>query len=551
MTTEGQANGQQNATEAARGLPGRLTRIIALVMGFILISSTLHLSQQVGRLSRPPGYDDVVYMVEGSRLFETFLQRGPIGEFVALFGQHAPLQSFLAMIGYWIFGVSAWSVYAINGALVAGLVLLISWMGRQLWPLLRLSLVVAALCTPIAMNLVAEFRPDLYWGLLCGVAVYLLLDPSFLTAGFRYHLVAAMVSALALLAKPSAVPATGSLLGVAALAAVLLRRLEVGRVFTSQWERRALLLFVSAIVVVAGPFFAINARDLYNYIYLALVAYRDVNQQVGSFWFHLGYYSLGAVYNVGLSWLFWVGILVILVNALRFWLEGNRHGGLRYAGYAAVVLVAYAIPSATVVKGYYLGGIFYGTFLIFTIHGLALVFADLQRRARAGLAFSAAVPHASALALIAVSVLSISGQSLYGRYDPSQSADYWKVNDYIVEALLKNASARGGAQLTAVYVPAPVPVNADYLTLVGLWRNLNILGLNGYYVRTAPEHEKILDNVDFVVLSEDAGGQYPGAILSPQLLDIVKARRDFRSIITYIHPDRRKTYFFRRQPLPH
>lgn len=649
-------NTKGDSPDAARRLADRQVVLVALLMGAVLVSSTLHLSEQVGRLSVPPGYDDVGYMLYGFDLYQVFWKRGPLHVLPKLFSQHAPLQSLLAMTGYWILGVSAWSIYAINGVLVFGLVLVVLWLTRTLRPISRLAILLAILCSPLTRNLVAEFRPDLYWGLLCGVAVYLILHPAFLRDDSRYNAVAAVVSALALLAKPSASPATAALLGVAVVMAVGLRRGESGQTLAARDEPwHDLGFFVLVVLVLAGPFFAVNARSIYNYIYTTIVTDRDVNEEIGSIWYHMSYYTTGRFYDRALYVLFWVGIGAFLFNTARFVLGKVRGRLRRHIAYAAAVLVSYLIPTVVAVKTYFFGGIFYGTYMIFTVHCLSLVFEWLEGQARRPRAWRATVPFGGALILSAVSLAS-PGQPLYTTISPSLSADIRAVNQQITDELIRSlgtqdlgyavavdppslsqyafpgavattyyarvsyvtsngetnasgessklvaennllqvnspASAIGAvgwnvyvatrsgyevkqnnspiaiganwqepptgliagaappatAYTKTVFVPAPTPINATYLTLFGRWRSLNISGQAGYYLRTIADHEKMVQGADFVVLSEKASGIYPGTLLSPQLLELVRGRKDFELVTTYVHPDGLKTSLFRRLP---
>lgn len=549
VNAQSQLIDQRGSQSTVRRPADYFVAVIALSMGFALIAWALHMSEQAGRLSTIPLYDDVTYLLQGFDVYQKFLEKDFVSAVAMLFHQHAPAQSLLAVIGYSVFGINPWSAYATNGILVLGLLLTTLWMVRRVPPLDRLAIVAVVLCTPLTVNLVAEFRPDLYWGLLCGVAVYLIFHPLFLTTGWRYHVVAALVSALALLGKPSAVLPTAALLGTAVLISMACCRLEASPPRPSlRQEWRMLVLFALVVLIATGPFFVINAVAIYNYIFSALVTELDIARTPGSLWFHAAFYSVGLPYRWALYLTLWAGIIAFMLSAVTFQFEAGRKGGTRYVGYAAVVLIAYAIPTSTSLKTYFLGGIFYGTFLIFTVHSLALLLKDSGRQAARARVLPRIASYGGPVALFAVAVASLLGQPLATRIEPSLASDIRAVSERLIDALMNSTAAQPTAHTATVYVPAPSPTNAMSLLLMARWRHLELEGQVGYWVRTVPEHMKILESVDFAVLSENTWGSYPGVQLSPPLLEIVRGRKDFELVTVYVHPNGRNTYLFRRVP---
>jgi hypothetical protein len=82
---------------------------------------------------------------------------------------YAPLQDMLGIAGYWLFGVADRSVYLMNGVLAVGFTGIVLWLTRTLRPLVRIVLSATMLSTPIMVNRITEFNPDLYWRLLRGI----------------------------------------------------------------------------------------------------------------------------------------------------------------------------------------------------------------------------------------------------------------------------------------------------------------------------------------------------------------------------------------------
>jgi hypothetical protein len=175
-------------------------------------------------------------MLESYNLYQLLLRSGPFGVMQELSHAHAPLQDMLGIAGYWLFGVADRSVYLINGVLAVAFTCVVLWLTRTLRPLVRIVLTAAMLSTPFMVNLVTEFRPDLYWGLLCGIAVRLIMNRGFLAGNPLRDAATALAVASALLAKPSAAPATAGLLAVAAVAALAWRWREVTAVRGSRRE---------------------------------------------------------------------------------------------------------------------------------------------------------------------------------------------------------------------------------------------------------------------------------------------------------------------------
>src|SRR6202035_32255 len=113
---------------------------ISLLLSLILVLSSVSLSESIGRLTQPPGYDDIFYMLESYNLYQLLLQSGPFGVMQELSHAHAPLQDVLGIAGYWLFGVADRSVYLVNGVLAVAFTSVLLWLTRTLRPLVRIVL---------------------------------------------------------------------------------------------------------------------------------------------------------------------------------------------------------------------------------------------------------------------------------------------------------------------------------------------------------------------------------------------------------------------------
>src|SRR4029079_4722165 len=114
-------------------------------------------------------------------------------------------------------------------------------------------------------------------------------------------------------------------------------------------------------------------------MHAALVEQIHVRGMQGDLWHNLTFYLTSPdTYGSALYFTLWVGVVVFLINVGRLLWRKDVDRLMRYVGYAGAVVTAYLVPTVSPLKTFYLGGIFYGTFLFFTLNGLILIFLDLQ-----------------------------------------------------------------------------------------------------------------------------------------------------------------------------
>jgi hypothetical protein len=90
----------------------------AIVGLLVMISAALNLSFALrsGSLSRPPVYDDVVYLLDAYQRL-AFGGVNSLGTLVHSFltnPPHAPMSTLTAMLGYSLIGPYLWAAYAAN-----------------------------------------------------------------------------------------------------------------------------------------------------------------------------------------------------------------------------------------------------------------------------------------------------------------------------------------------------------------------------------------------------------------------------------------------------
>jgi hypothetical protein len=527
--------------------------VVTVLLSVAWASNALHLSAFWGRLAFPPYSDDVGYLLSGFHLFETTQRGDLVSQLKPVLRHHAPMQSLLAFAGYRLFGVNKWSAYQMNGILLVVFMLAILWMTRSLGAVSRLSIVVIVLAMPLTTNLVAEFRPDLLWGLLCGLAVFMVLRPPLFDPAWKVRTGAVILGVAALHAKPSAAPATALLLA-AALATAIGLRLIYRPLSAGEFAIR-LGMPLAVGLVVSAPFFISNWRHLYDYMYLALVTFRDVNQFRGSALEHATYYSAGLCYRAALFTMLWVGIVALVANAVRLRICRRNQDLAYHLGLVAVVVMAYLIPTLSGVKSYFLGGIFYGTFVVATVGTLVATVDALQGYHNTlGRLVRCALPVAAGL-----SILMAPAVPLVNVADRRFAADINAVYAQMMSTIGRDASSfspvPGPSGMPAapsspprpvvVYVPSPAVLDSVAISLLARWEGMPIVGTEGYYTRTLAEHQRNLAQSDYAILSEFHDSVYPGSLLSPRVLEFVTNHPDFERISTFRHANGLRTFLFR------
>lgn len=520
-----------------------LVSTLSVVFGLFAILSALQLSERVGRLALPPAYDDISYFISGFDAFLIYLHGGLTATISELLHHHAPLQSALSMLGDILFGANIWSAYYANGLVVIGLVFVLLAFTRSLIPLARLSIVIYVLSVPLIGNVVTEFRPDLHWGLLCGIAIYLLLSESFILGTWKFAAVTGAIVAIALLDKPTASPATAALIAAAVLVALFLQRPE-----RSHWHKIG--IFVVVACALSGPYFVLNYLEIYRYIHAALVEQADINRYPGSALDQFTYYSYGIPYPYTLSKTLWLGFALFIANCIFLSMLKWRVELKRHVGFAFIVLVSYLIPTLSLVKTPFLGGIFYGTFLLFTIHGLVLALSGLDSLPRGTSGIKSIIPLAGPTLLIALALIMNSGWKLMNEWDQKQSVEWSASATYLENALVDDVKKNEWAHPPIVFVTASYPLSADSINLISRWRNVSMSGEGGNYIRSLDEEIDRALKDNYVLISEKYMGAYPGSVLGISLLNWIRKSNEFVLVTKYDYGNNLSTYLFRKFTRP-
>jgi hypothetical protein len=514
---------------------GRIAVVIgiAVILTAVTASLSLRLAEQFGRLSVPPLYDDVVYFLAAAQWLNAAPSHGFAANLYGLLHQHAPFSTLTAVIGFTLSPNSFLGPYAINAVTI--LVFLLG-VARLLW---RCSLVdivtclVGAACVPMLWQTMTEARPDLPWGLALGLAIGAVLHRPLLQRSrwsiFRLGVLCGLASAI----KPSAFPASFACIGLAAGAQLVCECLESGiqtlRVAVTRAGLPA-LLFAAGLLAGAAPIIGIELVQTIRYILNVMVYDRDFWFIDESFRTSLMHYSIGFEGRLALNYWLWVGLALATVRVCLAVLNDRRDVGMS-ATILAAGLIAYAIPTLSNIKSYFLGAMFYGVFVVTMMLNFGAVVAGLdavisrlmlrpalQRWLNSGLHL---VPLAAVLSLFLANCLPGRIRLPTG-LTPDQIQDI-RIATAKVWSLLQERSQGVEASAPPGKVPvisfsSPYPVTPTTIQLYAVQARMRLDVRGEFFNRTLDAAEKALLASDVAIVTSSLPHNLPGPRMGDELI---------------------------------
>jgi hypothetical protein len=507
--------------------------LVAAVLAYVVARYGIQLSFQIGRLSQPSGYDDVVYLINAQQWLNAVPTQGIFSNLAGLLNQHAPISTALAALSFAVAGPFDWPPYIANGFLLAACLLAaMVFLRFEKTPLLLASLIVLCLaCVPFYQQTVTEFRPDLFAGIALGFCVLLLFREPVFDISPKRQFGLGLLFGVTLLMKPSTFLAVGFILAVALLlscAGFLIERRKTLR----EKARPILLTFArlfAGAMVVFGPYLIAQGREILDYIYTALFTLADVNDLNASPAQQATFYLTGPAGGIALGLWFWIGMATIATRLAASWrLERNRLPTL-CASYAAL-LVIYLVLTLTAVKQYFLGSMFYATFSLLMARDLAWLLPRAVEDIN-GFKF----PYGAVLLIIALAV--------QRGFDPAPvlvtanpNSEMREATSRVTDLVWRLAKARampaGGASTpVTILTNAPAPVMVAAIVLQGSREHLDVRVSDGIYARSTGEFLALAAKADIIVIIGSINSPpYPGWRLGDDFDAAVAGNKAFESV---------------------
>jgi hypothetical protein len=516
---------------------GRVAAIAALATGLTAVTAflSLRLAKQIGRLSVPPLYDDVSYFVDAAKWLVAVEINGIAANLGGLLHQHAPFSTLTAIIGFILVPDGYVGPYAINAVILLAFLLGIAHLTwRRPFVDIATCLVVAA-CVPVFWHTMTEARPDLPWGLALGLAIGAVLYRPFLQRSRWSVFGLGALCGLAAAIKPSAFPASLTCIGLVTGAQLVCECLEaeVGG-FRAAVRRAGLPALVFAVGLLASTFAIIGIElvNTVNYILLAMVSYRDFWLADESFSDSLLHYSVGPEGRLALKYWLWFGVALIMVRLGLALLHDRRDVG-RSITLVVAVLVAYAIPTLSPVKSYFLGAMFYGVFIVAMALNFCAIVAGLEG-ILSRLILSPALRRwlVSGLHLLPlVVVLSLFVYKCFpGRVEVATRFSQDQIHDFRtatekVWSLLQQRSLMPDAQpsvqagkVPVVIFSSPYPVTSRTIELYAVQARMPLHVRGEYFERTLDAAAKVLLASDVAIVTSSIPHNLPVPTMGDDLI---------------------------------
>ena len=529
----------QNAPAASQHRPLIIIDTLLLLI-FVLTILPIRRSLAVGELSTPIGYDDVVYLLQSAILNNTIAKQPILDSVQDILTQHAMFPTLLGCIGFIITPNDPVGPYTANIVIVATLFFGCAALLRGLPAGMVTGALAAIGSIPLAFFIVTEMRPDFGWGIFTALAIVGFVSTNIFACRLRVLVGLGLLSGIALISKPSAVPVTAFMMLVGHGGGAVVRFLDTRGSTLPRSKISTAAIFVFCVLAVAGPVYALTGSTVYLYIVTALITLNDQNAVLGDWLFQWTYYSTGPAGELVFGIYFYAIALVTAASVLAIALLDRRRLP-RALVLLVTLVVAYVIPSQTVVKTVFLGSAFYFFFLISATYLLGqAVQAGISRHST--WRFWPLVDKLTALAGIAWFLAAIGFGSPHGLVelpDPLR-ADITNGSKTIL-SLIENDDKGRGQTVPAqapryVLVIDPFPITADWISLYSKMNDAGLSGIAGYYVDSVAELAKRIAASTYVVVGPSSEGALHGPHLGDALTLAMDQNTAFHLIGSYTRP---------------
>jgi hypothetical protein len=484
-----------------------------------------NISQSIvrGKLSLPPVYDDVSYLLQGAIWVNAF-REGGLGELISAPIAHSPVMVLIAFIGFLLFGFKVWAPYAVNGILVFGILLGLDLLARKLPLYQRLLLPITVLTYPLIANVVMEFRPDILCSIVMSFFVVCCFQLNWESPHRIYKFIISSLLALGLLCKPSIFPIT-LLIGTIALSFSIIadwdwqdvRGVNKTSLFQRLIRNNVKLIGMSLILV--SPYYLFGGlKYTLNYIQVVMFgANRDIWIPSFSPAYSLLYYLTGRGGWMMGAW-FWVDIILLIITLATVIYRKQRDVAQRGIAAVCTLLIAYASVTIPSTKSPFLGLIVTALFLIFTYQSMVYWLEILNHWLK---------KHVSLTLNILLCVTIFSGVIWFQwksfpfvgggitLLSPSESEKYNQSLEQITQKFQLLGQLESNATKQKIFIPASTSfLNPTNLILKFQFNHIQVfeaigLDLNRDNIDDVQTYKKKSRTADYVILARSSSVTYP------------------------------------------
>ena len=270
--------------------------------------------------------------------------------------------------------------YAINFVPVGVFFFGVAWLIRDASLLNIVTCLVGVACVPLIIQTFNEARPDLPWGLAMGLAIGGIVYRRLTDRPVRSVALLGMLCGFAVLIKPSALLASTFCIGFTLLVSAATDWFGQGRKPTFRGSALRILVFGAAFVLAATPLLIVSFGHIWRYVWRTLIDQNEFWAYSAGLVDHLLFYVQGSGGGyISLNYWFQVGLALFAVRiGLAAWLD--RNDLVRVIPLVLAVAVTYAVPTATPMKSYFIGAMFYSTFIMSMVLNYTAIATLLSKR---------------------------------------------------------------------------------------------------------------------------------------------------------------------------
>lgn len=387
----------------------------------------LQYSMRYHRLAYPLTQDDITYVEDGLDRLNVFYSQGTQGSayFFRISPPRAPVESYMASLGFALFGFRDWAPYATNAVWIFVLLwaIAIAMEGTRLWH--KAAAFVFVLCCPVTILMVNEFRPDLACGLVTAIGIITVLRKPFVQSSPRDKLATGALFGAALLIKPSIFPGT-IVFAVAAISLAALRDFVIAKGKPAWGEGfKSVFLALAAMVGVVLPYVYYAWRMMWDYLAANLLdaSHRKAWEIPGGLIVQLRYYLDGPGGQFLMGGYLRLCFSILILGTVGVFLTRKRWPICTWLCAAAMMGVTFLTPSLTPGKNTF-GGATYTWLLILSCILLFKSAVEYNRRLLPG------VPWAGILLLYS-SLASFGGLHLPAIWTESERPSPRGTNEFV------------------------------------------------------------------------------------------------------------------------